>query len=78
VTDSTNHVLGQGAGAARRLEIQDRQFAGPSERLLDLLDLRPADRVVEFGCGPGGLARRIIRRLGPAGVWSGWTAAPGS
>ena len=66
-----------GAPAARRLAIQDRQFAGPSERLLDLLDLRPADRVVELGCGPGGLTRRILRRLGPAGVVVGVDGSPG-
>jgi ubiquinone/menaquinone biosynthesis C-methylase UbiE len=53
---------------ARRLEIQDRHLAEPSERLLDDLDLRPEDRVVELGCGPGGFTRRILARLGPGGV----------
>ena len=77
MTDPTKYVLGQSAAAARRLEIQDRQFAGPSERLLDLLDLRPADRVVELGCGPGGLTRRLLRRLGPHGVVVGVDASPG-
>jgi trans-aconitate methyltransferase len=64
----TDYVLGQTAEAARRLAIQDRHFAAPSERLLDDLALRPADRVVELGCGPGGLTRRIVSRLGPVGV----------
>ena len=77
VTDPTKYVLGQSPAAARRLAIQDRQFAGPSERLLDLLDLRPADRVVELGCGPGGLTRRLLRRLGPAGVVVGVDASTG-
>jgi ubiquinone/menaquinone biosynthesis C-methylase UbiE len=67
MTNPTEYVLGQTAEAARRLEIQDRHFAEPSERLLDALDLRPADRVVELGCGPGGLTRRLVTRLGPAG-----------
>src|SRR6478672_6294876 len=62
-----DYVLGQDPAAARRLEIQDRQFAGPSERLLDALAVRPNDRVVELGCGPGGLTRRILRRLGRDG-----------
>jgi len=39
------YVLGQSEFAARRLELQDRHFAAPSEALLDALALRPADRV---------------------------------
>ena len=74
---SAGYVLGQSDRAARRLEIQDRQFAGPSERLLDELELRPTDRVVELGCGPGGLTRRILQRLGPDGVVVGVDASPG-
>lgn len=62
------YVLGDSARAARRLEIQDAHFAETSELLLDELALRPHDRVVELGCGPGGLSRRIIRRLGEGGV----------
>jgi ubiquinone/menaquinone biosynthesis C-methylase UbiE len=62
------YVLGQSARAARRLEIQDAHFAELSERLLDELGVRPHDRVVELGCGPGGFSRRILRRLGEGGV----------
>jgi ubiquinone/menaquinone biosynthesis C-methylase UbiE len=63
-----DYVLGQSPDAARRLALQDRHFAEPTEALLDELALRPADRVVELGCGPGGLTRRLLGRLGPAGV----------
>jgi ubiquinone/menaquinone biosynthesis C-methylase UbiE len=62
------YVLGQSEFAARRLELQDRHFAAPSEALLDALALKPNDRVVELGCGPGGLTKRIVKRLGPGGV----------
>jgi ubiquinone/menaquinone biosynthesis C-methylase UbiE len=65
------YVLGQSAHAARRLEIQDAQFGDASEQLLDDLALRPNDRVVEFGCGPGSFSRRILRRLGAGGVLVG-------
>ena len=54
------YVLGQSAQAAHRLSIQDAHFADVSERLLDDLGLRPNDRVVELGCGPGGFSRRIL------------------
>jgi hypothetical protein len=43
MTRPAGYILGHTLAAARRLEIQDRQFAGPSERLLHRLALRPAD-----------------------------------
>jgi ubiquinone/menaquinone biosynthesis C-methylase UbiE len=71
------YVLGQSERAARRLEIQDTHFAAPSEQLLDDLALRPGDRVVELGCGPGGFSRRLLARLGPGGVLVGVDASEG-
>src|SRR5437764_6955538 len=71
MSEGQGYVLGQSARAARRLEIQDAHFADVSERLLDDVALRPTDRVVEFGCGPGGFSRRILRRLGANGVLVG-------
>src|SRR6516164_1666330 len=68
---SREYVLGQSSDAARRLEIQDAQFAGVSELLLDDIGLRPTDRVVEIGSGAGGFSRRILRRLGAGGVLVG-------
>ncbi|HYV36085.1 MAG TPA: methyltransferase [Gemmataceae bacterium] len=68
MTMPLGYILGQSPTAARRLEIQDGQFAEASEALLDELALAPHDRVVELGCGPGGFSRRILGRLGPAGV----------
>jgi ubiquinone/menaquinone biosynthesis C-methylase UbiE len=67
-TDRAGYVLGESERAARRLDIQDAHFAEVSEELLDELELKAADRVVELGCGPGGLSRRILRRLGADGV----------
>src|SRR5262249_49526899 len=71
MSEGHGYVLGQSARAARRLEIQDAHFAEPSERLLDELALRPNDRVVELGCGPGSFSRRILRRVGEGGVLVG-------
>ena len=63
MTDAKGYILGQSPSAARRLQIQDAHFAEPSEWLLDHLAVRPNDRVVELGCGPGGFSRRILARL---------------
>jgi len=65
------YVLGDTERAARRLEIQDAHFGDASEHLLDALALKPKDRVVELGCGPGGMSRRVIKRLGAGGVLVG-------
>ena len=77
MNDAAGYVLGQSERAARRLEIQDAHFAEVSELLLDELALRPGDRVVELGCGPGGFSRRILQRLGPAGVLVGVDCSAG-
>ena len=71
------YVLGQSERAARRLAIQDAHFAAVSEALLDDLALRPNDRVVELGCGPGGFSRRILTRLGAGGVLVGVDSSEG-
>ncbi len=71
MAESQGYVLGQSERAARRLAIQDAHFAEVSEQLLDDLALRPHDRVVELGCGPGSFSRRILRRLGAGGVLVG-------
>src|SRR6478672_4160759 len=77
MSEAQGYVLGQSVRAARRLEIQDAHFGEVSERLLDDLALRPKDRVVEFGCGPGGFSRRILRRLGAGGVLVGVDSSKG-
>jgi SAM-dependent methyltransferase len=75
--DERGYVLGQSEAAARRLAVQDAHFAEASEGLLDELALRPNDRVVELGCGPGAFSRRILRRLEAGGVLVGVDATEG-
>jgi ubiquinone/menaquinone biosynthesis C-methylase UbiE len=76
VKDSPEYVLGQSEKAAQRLAIQDAHFAEVSELLLEELSLRPDERVVELGCGPGSFSRRVLRRLGPGGVLVGVDSSP--
>jgi|SRR5262245_6748262 len=77
MSEAPGYVLGQSTDAAQRLAVQDAHFAVSSERLLDELQLRPTDRVVELGCGPGGLSRRIMQRLGEGGVLVGIDTSEG-
>ncbi|MBI3860571.1 MAG: methyltransferase domain-containing protein [Planctomycetia bacterium] len=74
---SKEYVLGQSTDAARRLAIQDAQFADVSEALLDDLQIQPDDRVVEIGPGAGGFSRRVFKRLGQGGVLVGVDYSPG-
>ena len=37
------------------------------EPLLAAADLQPGQTVVDYGCGPGGLALELARRAGPSG-----------
>jgi ubiquinone/menaquinone biosynthesis C-methylase UbiE len=76
-SNSRDYVLGKNADAARRLAIQDAQFAQVSELLLDEIGLGPEDRIVEIGTGAGGFSRRILKRLGPGGVLVGVDYTPG-
>jgi ubiquinone/menaquinone biosynthesis C-methylase UbiE len=46
-------------------EIFDRSVAGYDAALL--AQLRPADRVLDVGCGTGSITRAAARRVGPAG-----------
>ena len=71
MTEPHAYVLGQSARAARRLEIQDTHFAEVSERLLDELPVRPDDRVIELGCGPGVFSRRIFEHRRPVRNYEG-------
>lgn len=77
MADDQGYVLGQSERAARRLYIQDAHFADVSEKLLDEIALRPSDRVVELGCGPGGMSKRILHRLGPSGILLGVDTSDG-
>ncbi|MGW1373449.1 class I SAM-dependent methyltransferase [Streptomyces sp. NPDC002446] len=54
-------VLGHLAGRFMR-------WTNPQDEVLDALDVRPADRVLEVGYGPGGLVRLLVARTGAAAI----------
>lgn len=68
---ANSYALGTNPAAARRLMLQDRQFAQISEELLDNLGIRPADHLLELGIGGGSFSMRILPRLGEDGLWVG-------
>jgi SAM-dependent methyltransferase len=46
--------------------VDDRGMAA-TEKMLDLSDARPGDRILELACGPGGLGLAAAKRVGPGG-----------
>lgn len=53
----------------------NRHNAALNDAVLDRLDPRVGDRVLEIGCGGGYLLGRLLERVGPAGVVTGVDAA---
>jgi enediyne biosynthesis protein CalE5 len=45
----------------------DRRAQSVTERLLELADVGPGDRVLELACGPGGLGLAAAQRVAPGG-----------
>jgi SAM-dependent methyltransferase len=52
---------------AEHADYVDGRGAGVTERMLDLADLRPGQRVLELACGPGSVGLEAARRVGPTG-----------
>lgn len=46
-------------------------FAPAAERVLDLANPQPGERVLDVGCGTGIVARRVAARVGPTGSVTG-------
>lgn len=54
-------------GWAENAEFADARGAVVTDRMLELVALRPGDRVLELGCGPGGVGLAAAQRVGPHG-----------
>lgn len=65
---STGWQLEQSGPDAYEAYLVPPMFAPWAERLLDRVDLAPADRVLDVACGTGIVARRAAARLGEAGT----------
>jgi ubiquinone/menaquinone biosynthesis C-methylase UbiE len=54
-------------GWSQNAEFADARGAAVTDRMLELVDLRPGDRVLELACGPGGVGLATAQRLSPDG-----------
>src|SRR5512133_99707 len=54
-------------GWGEHADFADARGAAVTKRMLDLADLRDGDRVLELGCGPGGVGIAASERVAPRG-----------
>jgi SAM-dependent methyltransferase len=67
VTQSDRYLLGRGEGEEARLKRQIANLAPDSDAQLEKIGIKPGERVVDLGCGPGGVLHLLGKRVGPTG-----------
>jgi ubiquinone/menaquinone biosynthesis C-methylase UbiE len=63
----TIYALGSSSGETARLQRQADELTPNSSALLDRLELRPGDSVIDVGCGPRGIIDLLAERVAPGG-----------
>ena len=61
------YLLGRGVPEEERLKRQIADLAPDSDTQLEKIGIRPGERVVDIGCGPGGVLHLLAKRVGPTG-----------
>ncbi|MGE6780992.1 hypothetical protein ACQKGL_00555 [Ensifer adhaerens] len=61
------YLLGRAGPEEERLKRQIANLAPDSDQQLERVGIRPGERVVDLGCGPGGVLHLIGKRVGPTG-----------
>jgi ubiquinone/menaquinone biosynthesis C-methylase UbiE len=63
-TPADDYLLGRDEPEEKRLQRQIANLAPDSEAQLDALGIKPGERVVDLGCGPGGVLHLLAERAG--------------
>ena len=61
------YLLGRSENEELRLKRQIADLAPLSDEHLARLGIRPGEKVVDLGCGPGGVLHLLGKRVGPSG-----------
>jgi len=70
------YLLGQRAEEETRLCLQMVDLAPISDAMLERIGIRPGEKVIDLGCGPGGVLDLLARRVGPTGSVLGLERSP--
>jgi len=70
MTQPDVYLLGRSLAEEERLKRQIADLAPDSDQQFEKIGIRPGERVVDLGCGPGGVLHLLGKHVGPAGaVW---------
>jgi len=67
VSEPNIYLLGRSKTEELRLKRQIADLAPLSDEHLARVGIRPGERVIDLGCGPGGVLHLLGKRVGPAG-----------
>ena len=67
VAETDIYLLGRGEAEVERLKRQIMTLAVDSEAQLDRIGILRGERVIDMGCGPGGVLHLLAERVGAAG-----------
>ena len=76
VTELDHYLLGRAGPEEVRLQRQIADLAPDSDAQFEMIGIKPGERVVDLGCGPGGVLHLLGKRVGPAGSVLGIERAP--
>ena len=67
MTHPDKYLLGRGEAEEARLKRQIANLAPDSDAQFDKIGIKPGERVVDLGCGPGGVLHLLGKRVGSTG-----------
>ena len=76
MTPPDHYLLGRAEAEEARLKRQIADLAPDSDAQFDKIGIKPGERVVDLGCGPGGVLHLLGKRVGPTGTVLGIERSP--
>ncbi len=67
MTQPDHYLLGRGEAEEARLKRQIADLAPDSDAQIERIGIKPGERVLDIGCGPGGVLHLLGKRVGPTG-----------
>jgi SAM-dependent methyltransferase len=76
VTQPDHYLLGRAEAEEARLKRQIANLAPDSDAQFEKIGIKPGERVLDLGCGPGGVLHLLGKRVGPKGSVLGLERSP--